>query len=159
VARGGLGFGSALRRPRAIVPAPDPWKQCKLALLTPVSGLTTNPCGTDAGQRRPALECKLTPAHEGDLGTELQVDCNWARRNREGVSLIVRVRCPDPGLRQREGTPTAPGGDYGRRTEGQPVLAPMSNLIGRLVTDSSGSLSRGLRPSRSGSFLVTTFTF
>jgi hypothetical protein len=72
-----LGFGSALRRLRAIVPAPDPWKQWKLALLTHVSGLTTDPCGTDAGQSRPALECKVTPAHEGDLGTELQVDCDW----------------------------------------------------------------------------------
>jgi hypothetical protein len=33
-----------------LVPAPGPWKQWKLALLTPVSGLTKDPCGADAGQ-------------------------------------------------------------------------------------------------------------
>jgi hypothetical protein len=43
-------------------------------LLTPVSGLTTDPCGTDAGQSHPALESKLTAPNVGDLGTELQVD-------------------------------------------------------------------------------------
>jgi hypothetical protein len=45
-------------------------------LLTPVSGLTTDPCGTDAGQSHPALEPKLTVPNVRELVTELQVDCD-----------------------------------------------------------------------------------
>ena len=55
-------------------------------------------------------------------------------QNREGFGPLARVKVPRPGSAANgEGTPTAPGGAYGRRTEGQPVLAPVVQPNGSIT--------------------------